>query len=146
MCIIIDANVASQVFSPSPAADPKTVIDWIDFGGGKLIVGGRLKMELGRLQLASRWIRERERSGKVKVVSDRLVDTEEARLLISGRCKSNDQHIIALARVSRARLLYSHDQTLHDDFRNHRLISKPRGSIYTNARNCAHLLVEDLCP
>ena len=59
MCIIIDANVASKVFAISPSRDPRVVIDWVDFGGGKMVLGGRLKQEIFKVGLASRWIKER---------------------------------------------------------------------------------------
>ena len=38
---------------------------------------------------------------------------------------------LALAQVSGARLLYSNDLTLHQDFGNRDLINRPRGKIYS---------------
>ena len=53
-------------------------------------------------------------------------------LLTGGEtCRSNDQHVIALAQVSGARLLYSDDGDLHEDFKNNRLINRPRGVVYS---------------
>ena len=48
-----------------------------------------------------------------------------------GACQSNDLHVLALAQVSGARLLYSNDLTLHQDFGNGDLINGPRGKIYS---------------
>lgn len=43
----------------------------------------------------------------------------------------NPEHIIALAKISGARLLYSNDQLLQRDFNEKELIDKPRGKIYS---------------
>ncbi len=146
MCIIIDANVASKVFALTPSKDPRAVIDWVDFGGGKMVLGGRLKQEIFNVGLASRWIKERIRSGKIKWISDRDIDSEEKRLKDSGTCNSNDHHIIALARCCTARILYSNDRKLQQDFTNPELVNNPRGAVYTTARYCQHLLTKDHCP
>ena len=39
-----------------------------------------------------------------------------AELQDAGACQSNDLHVLALAQVSGARLLYSNDLSLHQDF------------------------------
>ena len=50
-------------------------------------------------------------------------------------CTSNDEHVIALALVSGARLLYTNDKALIEDFKNRDIVAGPRGRIYTTARN-----------
>ncbi len=63
------------------------------------------------------------------------MDEREEKLLQEETCRSNDTHVIALAQISGARLLYSNDMALHKDFRNKSLIDKPRGKVYsTNKR------------
>ena len=63
------------------------------------------------------------------------MDEREEELSREGRCLSNDAHIIALGQISGARLLYSNDKALHEDFGNKRLIDRPRGKVYsTNER------------
>ena len=52
----------------------------------------------------------------------------------SWNLKSDDPHIIALALVNGARLLYSNDLALQKDFRNAKLVSKPKGKIYTTVK------------
>lgn len=44
--------------------------------------------------------------------------------------RSNDEHVLALALVSGARLLVAHDRRLRRDFRNPSIISGPRGNVY----------------
>ena len=59
---------------------------------------------------------------------------------------------LRLALVSGARLLYTNDTALIDDFGNREIVARPRGKIYTTARNAAvtdaHrrlLAARDLC-
>jgi hypothetical protein len=59
-------------------------------------------------------------------------------------CRSNDLHIIALARVARVGLLCSRDQALADDFTNRTLIANPRGRVYKYARH--RTLLPQFCP
>lgn len=46
-------------------------------------------------------------------------------------CVSNDAHVIALAQVTGARLLFSNDSALQSDFKNKLLIDQPRGKVYS---------------
>ena len=65
--------------------------------------------------------------------------------------KSDDHHVIALAQLSGARLLYSNDSALHDDFGNKSLIDQPRGRIYSTKESSTfrnvhrHLLRDHIC-
>ena len=63
------------------------------------------------------------------------MDDHVTELRTEGVCKSNDLHVLALALVSGARLLYTNDTALIDDFGNREVIARPRGKIYTTARN-----------
>lgn len=49
--------------------------------------------------------------------------------------QSDDPHILALAVVSGARLLYSNDRLLQHDFKNLALINQPRGKVYSTLVN-----------
>ena len=85
-------------------------------------------------------------------MTDETVDDHAAGLRGEGVCRSNDLHVIALALVSGARLLYTNDRALIDDFGNREIVARPRGKIYTTART-AHvtdthrrlLAASDLC-
>jgi len=130
MCLIVDANLAGIVFSSPPHPDFVPVIDWLLEKDGCLIVGGHLGTELARLEKAKRFLLALLRAGRAKQIPAQQVSREEAAVRETGYCQSNDGHVIALARVSGARTLCTHDKTLQKDFRNHQLIAKPRGSIY----------------
>ena len=130
MCAILDANAAHEVRGRNRSPASEGFFKWIDSGKGKLIVGGKLREELYKAGIGE-WLREAALAGDVRSVDDRKVNREAQQLQNRGSCRSNDHHVIALARVGGARLLYSNDKNLHDDFGNKKLIDKPRGKIYT---------------
>jgi hypothetical protein len=139
MCVIIDANRAGIFFSAPVSDDYKPVVRWITERHGRLIYGGRLEEELQRLRDAVRTLRQWSLAGQAVRVEPSHLTAEEDQVRKSGLCRSNDSHVIALARFSGARVLCTDDRTLMRDFRNPSLIDNPRGSIYQN-RSHAHLL------
>lgn len=145
MCIIVDANMASDFFSANPSPEAKVVVDWIDSSQGRIVVGGKLMRELFELGSARRWLAERIRRGRARLVPNREVDSEEQKLRLAGICVSDDEHVIALARVSGARTVFTRDRQLERDFTSRGLINSPRGKIYKNMSH-RHLLTPDRCP
>ena len=137
MCAIVDANKAARFFSIPPDTDLLPLWDWIERGRGSLILGGQLEDELSVIGNAGRAILGWARRGRI-YIEDREAVYEEQKE-ISDHCRSNDAHIIALARVTGARLLCSGDSDLHEDFGNPGLINRPRGVVYQDASH-AHLL------
>jgi len=134
LCIIIDANVAGRVFVQHPDGDAAPVLSWLtsEKRDGRLVYGGRLCAELERTS-ARRFLAALVRAGRAVRVADEDVHREEGLVARTGRCKSDDQHVIALARLSGARTLYSLDRSLQADFKNPALVCDPRGCIYTKA-------------
>jgi hypothetical protein len=148
MCVIIDVNLAFRIFTSAPETDFRPVFDWLHAPGknGCLVFGGRLLEELSNRIASLRYLRALLQAGRAYRFPDAIIQSDEQQIRGSGLCKSDDSHVVALARVSGARTLCSHDQTLHQDFRNPKLISKPRGRVYQNATH-AHLLRHDYsCP
>ena len=129
MCLIVDANLASAVFT-AQGEDFTPVLDWLERGDGYLVVGGHLAAELDRLGGPRRYIAGLLRAGRARRISDEEVTQEEMVVSTTGLCRSNDHHVVALARVSGARTLCTDDDALMQDFKNPQLVSKPRGSIY----------------
>ena len=128
MCAILDASAANEVFGRADSAAGAAFADWIFNGGGKLVVGGRLQEELLRTGYQQVW-RELIVAGQLERINKGAVvaRTEEIR----ERCRSDDPHVVALAQLSGARLLYSNDRRLNDDFRNATLIDDPRGAVFS---------------
>ena len=143
MCIIIDANVASEISRGTDAAQP--VVDWLTSGPGSVVAGGRLTNELSKVRGITRFLATLKRAGRFRELDLPSVDKEEKHLEALGTLRSDDPHIVALARLSGARLLFSQDKNLHADFRDRNLIANPRGKIYQNAAH-SHLLGRNVCP
>ena len=113
MCAIVDANVATEVFSTEAGAK---FAQWIDTGRGRLVAAGKLLEELEKTPLRN-WIQQAINAGLLRTVSAADVEIRTAALKSKQACRSNDPHIVALAQVSGARLLYSHDRDLQSDFK-----------------------------
>ena len=152
MCAIVDANVAYEVFGIDRPPAGRRFFDWLSSPRGQLVVGGQLREELARDRRFVQWLRSALRNGRARSVPDEVVDDHASRLRREGGCISNDPHVLALALVSGARLLYTNDTALIEDFGNREIVARPRGKIYTTARNAnvtdAHqrlLAARDLC-
>jgi hypothetical protein len=128
--VIIDTNLASTVFSSPPHPDFMPVLDWLENGDGCLVVGGQLAAELDRLDVARRYVLALLRAGKARKIPDDAVTLHEREVGETRLCRSNDLHVLGLACASGARTLCTQDRELQRDFRNPRIMSNPRGSIY----------------
>jgi hypothetical protein len=144
MCIIVDANATAQLCQPSLTQDAQAVVDWIEKNDGRVVHGGKLTNELFANNRVARWLRVLSQAGRATQVPADSVTAEVRQIQELALCSSNDFHIIALARLSGARLLFSHDQALHTDFTNPALINKPRGKVCQNATH-RHLLAKSVC-
>lgn len=144
MCVIIDADVVSEIFRVLPLTKEdkrpeagKKFFDWIDSNPDRLVIGGsKLKKELN-IESLQIWLQEVDRRGRrnQRKYDDREIDQRARELRTQNACKSNDEHIIALAQISNARLLYSKDENLHADFKTEKLLSRPRGKVYSTLKN-----------
>ncbi len=134
MCVIVDTNVASLVFNAPLKEEFIPLFEWITSPkqNGKLVVGGQLLRELENNHGILRFLRTLDQAGRVRLIDQSAVEKEQKRVIESAFCVSNDHHVIALACVSGARTLCSHDSNLHADFTNPRLVNKPRGKVYQN--------------
>lgn len=135
MCLIIDANKTADFLNQPSHPDHVPICRWLEKGRGMVPLGGRLRREILQVRKARRYFAELIRSGRARRYPDEEVDAEEAVVQNTGLCVSDDPHVIALARVSGARVLFSEDQDLWDDFRNPRLIPRPGGKIYRRAEH-----------
>ena len=98
--------------------------------GGIIVAGGRLFRELIQNPNFQRFFEARQQAGRAIRIPDAEVDAAEAELQTIDT-RSNDKHVLALARVSGARLLFTNDRALQDDFRNTSIIPGTRGRVYT---------------
>jgi hypothetical protein len=143
MCIIIDADLASRVFCAPPVPDFRPILKWLMEKDGKMTYGGLNGRQLRHIKLARDTIRLLKQSGKALEIGG--VDEEERCIRRQLSFKSNDSHIIALARKGGARVLCSSDRDLHKDFRNTQLVPSPKGKIYQNASHAEVLRHTQAC-
>src|SRR2546428_267153 len=102
----------SVFFTQSGGAWYGRLFDAVATGGpasATLVYGGKLKREYGQSLAVRRILLRMDQSGRAKQLPDNIVDAEETALLRAGVGVSDDQHVLALARKSAARLLCSHD-------------------------------------
>ena len=135
MCAIVDTNAVGELWDGGSSPAGQYFRRWVEGSSGRLVVGGQIRQELGSSS-AARWLQELDRAGKLTKVDDSRVDRQAARLRgvpasDPGSCRSDDHHVIALAQISGARLLFSNDKDLHKDFKNKQLIDQPSGTVYS---------------
>ena len=146
MCIIVDANKLGEFLANSPSDDAMPIHHWLSrrAGGGVLVysTGGKFDSEVGakaRTKLAVY-----VQAGRARLVPACEFSGDEDSLRTSGKLRSDDPHVLALARASGARLLYTGDKNLKADFKDPHLICSPRGKVYSSASN-AKLLTRSAC-
>lgn len=129
MPLIVDANRASDFQAPQKfhALD----ILWrIAKKRLRIVLGGKLTRELFNTKLRDLLV-EWERTGSLIRISDEKCD-DETKICKSMQLNSDDEHILALARTSNARLIYTDDQALIKDFKNPTIVN-PRGKVIMTA-------------
>jgi hypothetical protein len=131
MCLIIDNNVRGKVLLHDDP-DYLPVTNALFDHKNLMVYGGKLRREYFQSNKIKRIVLRLDQAGIAKAIKESLVDNEAQAVVGLDICRSDDEHIIALARVSGARLLCSEDQDLHADFGNRTLINTPRGKIYQN--------------
>jgi len=145
MCIILDANLAGEMFSAPPSSASLPVLQWISSSDGNVVIGGKLAKELVHSTAARRLILEWLRSGGAIRVPAEEIEAQIAEVEAVGECKSNDIHILGLARASGVRVLFTRDKLLMGDFKNRKLI-KPKGRIYQREEHRDLLVHRRGCP
>lgn len=145
MCIIVDTNRMMDYLSNPDNEDVAPIHKWLNRKLGFLVYSteGRFANELQRK--ARRLLQEQMRAGNAKLIPSNECREDEQSLQGNSAVKSDDYHILALARASNARILFTSDQDLVEDFKNKALIDKPRGKIYSGKQNEIELLKNWRC-
>ena len=139
--LIIDTNVLSCVFDPKNArhGQYREVLSFITRNRGVLAAGGtKYLKELGAIPAILKLFNQLRSSGQVRVFSAYDVDLEERRVAaLAPPPGCDDQHIIALVCVSKARVVASDDRRADRYLRDRKLYSSGvrRPSIYRSARH-----------
>ncbi|MBC6415797.1 MAG: PIN domain-containing protein [Bdellovibrionales bacterium] len=139
MCLILDNNQWGDFLEKKDDIIP--IHDWLEKKNGKLIYSNHEKFK----ELSKKYKNSLEtyrQAGKAKLVLKEEVEEEIKKIRKSQYImKSNDDHILGLAKAGNIKVLCSKDKNLHKDF----TTMIPHGKIY-QTKNHKHLLVEDLCP
>lgn len=119
--------------------------EWLQ-NGGKLVfsTGGGFTDEVGESKKYTQKLVEYLRSGRAQLIPCEKFASDEEFLKNSNLLNSSDPHVLALARHTGTRLLYTGDIKLIQDFKNSKVINKPRVKVYSNLTN-ANLLTGAVC-
>ena len=143
MCIIVDANRLGAFLADPATADAAPIRNWLDRGGRIVYsTGGAFAKEIGRPTRDK--LLTYVRAGKATLIPREQFADDERALSENTDLRSDDPHVLALARWTRVRLLYTGDANLIADFKNKTLIDRPRGKVYSTAAN-ADLLTKAAC-
>lgn len=152
MCAIVDASAMHEVFGDNQTVAGRHFRKWLDSGRGQIVVGGRALEELVQNGNFRRWFLEARRSPTLVRQVHAETISEKEKQLDGFPMRSNDQHVVALALVSGARLLYANDKRLQRDFTDSQIVPGVKGCIYTSRskeeftrRHQALLNAPDLC-
>ena len=137
MCVIVDNSVSHHVFTATPSEAAQQLLKWIDSGQSRFVVGGQLLHELKGNSTFRSWMNEALKRGTARRIGPAKVTARVRILRQNSQMRSNDTHVIALAQLSGARLLFSDDRALNRDFENTDLIHSPNGSVYTTLGDSA---------
>ncbi len=142
MCIILDISCFHK-FKDDTNEDIKPVRKWFGRRNNKFVYAptNGFKSEWENSSERRNLLRQWRQAGKLKQENAEEVEKETKKL--KSKTKSNDPHIIALARIAKVNVLVSDDGNFQKDFKDKKLVEN--GSVYKN-RSHQHLLRPDMCP
>ena len=144
MCIIVDTNKLGAFLADPADEDSRPIRKWLDRGAGSIVysTGGKFAQEIrGRVKAR---LASYVRAGRAKLIPESRFADDERKLKNRADLRSDDPHVLALARAAGARLLYTADGDLISDFKDKNFIDRPRGKVYSGAHN-AKLLTGSVC-
>ena len=143
MCVIIDTCKLDEF--KNNAGDARHIRSRVREGLLEVVYSthGRFRDEFRKQSKALSLFLELRRGKKARQVGESELKEKMKELppkLRSDTAKNDDRHILALALASGARLLYTNDGPLSQDFTDSAVIMKPKGKVYLSHEKHAHLL------
>ena len=143
MCVIIDTCKLDEF--KKDTGDARHIRDRVRKGRLEVVYSthGRFRDEFRRQKGALSLFVELRRAKKARQVEESQLEKKMEELpseLRSDTTRNDDRHILALALASGARLLYTNDGPLSQDFTDSAVITKPKGKVYLSHKKHAHLL------
>lgn len=142
MCLIVDEDVAWSACPQHKNPDFEPIKKWLESRRGILVLCKELWSKVKVNQCVQKYFYGLWQSGLAEFAKEEWVTEEMKRLERMSLC-SNDILILALARASGARTLYTKDGKLMKDFRNMAVVPRPKGKIYSGPKT-AHTLSHTL--
>ena len=139
MCMILDVNMWSDFLNQKETLKP--VHKWLENQNGKLTYSDHKKLQKEMTKEYRLNLETYHQAGRTRFVPKKEVSKEISKIKKAHTLKSNDIHILGLAKASKAKVLCTKDKKLEQDFKN--II--PKGKIYKNNTH-GHLLNIDTCP
>ena len=124
--------------------DSEPIREWLK-AGGRLVysIGGGFSKEIGNSSSYRKRLAIYASAGQAHRIPSKYFAEDEKKLK-NFDIRSDDPHVLALARFTRTRLLYTNDPELIEDFKDHNLLKNPRGKVYSTAKN-SDLLTQTTC-
>ena len=141
MCVVLDTNAFGAFFDPSNKEheDYKPVLQWVSFGKGKLVYGGRTyKDEMKKAVKYIRFFASLNRSGKTILLDDDSVNHWQERVReIEPSDKFDDPHLIAIILESKCKLICTNDKRAMPYIKENKFYinEAKRPRIYSSKRN-----------
>ena len=136
MCMILDSN--RWVDFLNQKEDMKPIHKWLEKQNGKLVYSNYEPIQRELNRLTNNNLKVYYEAGKAL-----FIPSEEVKKKVEDikkyQLKSNDIHILGLAKAANAKVLCTKDKKLHQDFK-----SIIKGRIYQN-KGHQHLLTPDTC-
>lgn len=140
--MIVDASRLGTFLADPIHDDAAPIRDWLDRRGGRIVYSTEGKFAGEVVGRARARLAAYAQAGKaIYVPAERFL--EYARDL-EPLIRSNDSHVLALAKATGVRLLYTGDPDLIRDFKDKQFIDNPRGKVYSGAGN-TRLLTRSAC-
>ena len=136
--MILDVNMWPDFCSQKEPLQP--IHRWLDKQNGKLSYSDHKDWKKEMTQQHREALEKYHQAGQARFVPKEEVSKEISNIKKEHTPKSNDIHILGLAKASKTKVLCTKDKKLEKDF--NRII---KGKIYKN-KNHSHLLKPDTCP
>ena len=134
-CAILDANVVKDAFGDSQHDAGRRFRQAIVDGKIRLVSGGKLHEELLQASHEFRqWASVAQSTPSLQVLARRMLTVALKKFEQHPDRESDDPHVLAVALVSGARLLYSNDRPLHADFKKSSLLPGERGVVFSTLK------------
>ena len=143
MCCIVDNSVVGELVSRRTPRS-KLFLKLQLARKIRIATCGELKKEYGKHQAAIDFFVRVRRNNLLDDIDDEQIDAEKDLVVKAAQPKSNDLHVLALARVSGARVIATDDRALQEDIGNKKLLDAPRGKVFSN-ENQRHLFSGRYC-